>query len=60
MITDNYLDGAIDAVKKAREAIAQEITRLQESQTDTGNLESIEHLIQKADSFLVRMKETFR
>ena len=59
MITDNYLDDAIETIEHAKKELDYEITRLQKQSIDTGNLEHIDRLLKKVDSFLVRIKEAF-
>jgi hypothetical protein len=59
MITDNYLDEAIEAIEQAKKELGYEITRLQKHSVDTGNLEHISRLLKKVDSFLVRIKEAY-
>ena len=59
MITDYYLNDAIGAVEDAKKALDDEITRLKTQHVDTTNLEHVEHLLKKVDSFLVRIKEAF-
>ncbi|GAK52550.1 hypothetical protein U14_03802 [Candidatus Moduliflexus flocculans] len=59
MITDYYLNDAIDAVEDAKKALNAEIERLKTVNVDTTNLEHVEQLLKKVDSFLVRIKEAF-
>ena len=59
MITDNYLNDAIETIELAKQELQYEIDRLTRQNIDTGNLEHISRLIKKADSFLVRMKEAY-
>ena len=59
MITDYYLNDAIGAVEDEKKALDEEINRLKAQHVDTTNLEHIEHLLKKVDSFLVRIKEAF-
>lgn len=59
MITDNYLDDAIETIEQAKKELDYEITRLQKQSIDTGNLEHIDRLLKKVDSFLVRIKEAY-
>ncbi len=59
MITDNYLDEAIETVERAQKELDYEIVRLKKHDIDTNNLEHINKLIKKVDSFLVRIKEAF-
>lgn len=59
MITDNYLDEAIESIEQAKKELAYEIARLQKHSVDTGNLEHINRLLKKVDSFLVRIKEAY-
>lgn len=59
MITDYYLNDAIDAVEDAKKALNAEIERLKTVNVDTANLEHVEQLLKKVDSFLVRIKEAF-
>jgi hypothetical protein len=59
MITDNYLDGAIETIGEVKKEMEYEISRLQKHEVDTGNLEHIQRLIKKVDSFLSRIKEAY-
>jgi len=59
MITDYYLNDAIEAVEDAKKALNAEIERLKTNKVDTANLEHVEQLLKKVDSFLVRIKEAF-
>jgi len=59
MITDNYLNDAIETIEKAKKELNYEIARLQKHSFDTGNLEHIDKLLKKADSFLIRIKEAY-
>ena len=59
MITDNYLDDAIDTIQLAKQELQNEIDRLDRHEIGTGNLEHINRLIKKVESFLVRMKEAY-
>ncbi|GAK58877.1 hypothetical protein U27_05852 [Candidatus Vecturithrix granuli] len=59
MITDNYLDDAIETIQLAKQELQYEIDRLDRQKIDTGNLEHISRLIKKVDSFLIRMKEAY-
>lgn len=59
MITDNYLDDAIETIEQAKKELDYEITRLQKQGIDTGNLEHIDRLLKKVDSFLVRIKDAY-
>lgn len=59
MITDNYLDDAIETIEQAKKELDYEITRLQKQSIDTGNLEHIDRLLKKVDSFLVRIKDAY-
>jgi chromosome condensin MukBEF complex kleisin-like MukF subunit len=59
MITDNYLNDAIETIEQAKKELDYEITRLQKQSIDTGNLEHIDRLLKKVDSFLVRIKEAY-
>jgi hypothetical protein len=59
MITDNYLDDAIETIEQAKKELDYEITRLQRQSIDTGNLEHIDRLLKKVDSFLVRIKDAY-
>ncbi|MDY0091225.1 MAG: hypothetical protein RBT80_00825 [Candidatus Vecturithrix sp.] len=60
MITDNYLDDAIETIQLAKQELQYEIDRLTRQNVDTANLDHINRLIKKVDSFLVRMKEAYR
>ncbi len=59
MISDNYLNSAIESIEEARKEMEYEIVRLQKHKVDTGNLEHIQRLIKKVDSLLVRIKESY-
>lgn len=59
MITDNYLNDAIDTIEEAKKEMEYEIARLQKHSIDTGNLEHIQRLLKKVDSFLTRMKDAY-
>lgn len=59
MITDYYLNDAINAVEDAKKALHEEVERLKTQAVDTTNLEHVEQLLKKVDSFLVRIKEAF-
>ena len=59
MIHDDYLDNAIETIEEVKKEMQYEIDRLKRQNVDTGNLEHIEHLIKKVDSYLVRIREAF-
>ncbi len=59
MITDNYLNEAIEAIEEVKKEMEYEISRLKKYDVDTGNLEHIQRLIKKVDSFLLRIKEAY-
>ncbi len=59
MITDNYLHDAIETIEEVRKEMEYEISRLRKHNVDTGNLEHIQRLIKKTDSFLHRIQEAF-
>lgn len=59
MITDNYLNDAIESIEEVKKEMEYEISRLQKHEVDTGNLEHIQRLIKKVDSFLTRMKDAY-
>jgi hypothetical protein len=59
MIKDNYLEDAIDTIQLAKQELQNEIDRLDRHEVDTANLEHINRLVKKVESFLVRMKEAY-
>ena len=59
MITDNYLDGAIETIQEARKEMDQEIARLKDHDVDIETLKRINRLLKKTDSLLVRMREAY-
>ena len=59
MITDNYLDDAIETIAEARKEMDAELARLKIQGVDVENLERISRSLKKADSLLVRMREAY-
>ncbi len=59
MITDNYLNDAIETIEEAKKELQYEMDRLKRHKVDTGNLEHIHRLMKKVDSFLLRIKEAY-
>ena len=59
MITDNYLDEAIETIEQTKKELQYEIDRLDRHEVDTSNLEHINRLVKKVDSLLVRIKEAY-
>lgn len=59
MISDKYLDNAIESIEEVRKEMEYEIIRLQKHEIDTGNLEHIQRLVKKVDSLLVRIKDSY-
>ena len=59
MITDNYLNNAIETIEEVKKEMEYEISRLKKHDVDTGNLEHIQRSIKKTGSFLQRMREAY-
>jgi hypothetical protein len=59
MITDNYLNGAIETLEEARNEMDAELARLKIQEVDVENLERLSRLLKKAHSLLVRMREAY-
>ena len=59
MITDNYLNGAIETIEEARNEMDAELARLKIQEVDVENLERISRLLKKVDSLLIRMREAY-
>lgn len=59
MITDNYLNDSAKIIEEVKKEMEDEIIRLKKHEIDTGNLEHIQHQINKVGSFLTRIQEAF-
>jgi hypothetical protein len=59
MITDNYLNGAIETLEEARKEMDAELARLKAQEIDIENLERLSRSLKKAYSLLVRMREAY-